>query len=160
MYNTNWPICSVCNKYFTNFHALDVHTNETHQSTKSCKNYFEHKLKSLKIEHILNYTSTQYPFSCDFYLPDVDVFIDLHVYWFHNNHFFNANNQNDLQILSNWTNKFANGHKQYSFAIDTWTKKDILKYSIATKYNLNYVVLWTKEEVALYANYLEHLVNI
>ena len=98
------------------------------------------------IKYIPQYSDNRYPFSCDFYLPYYDMFIEVNVYWHHNDHFFNSKNEDDLNTVNVWQEK-SKTKPQYKVALDVWTNRDIQKYRTATENKLNYVVLWNKEQV-------------
>ena len=91
----------------------------------------------------------RYPYLCDFYLPNTDTFIEINGYWTHGGHFFDKTNQEDLQLLEKWKSKNT---PQYKTAINVWTQKDIEKRNCAIKNNLNYVVLWNKNDIITYTN--------
>lgn len=96
----------------------------------------------------------RYPYHCDFYLPDVDLFIELNIYWTHGKHFFDENSQSDLQTLAKWKQKEEQGLKQYKSAIHIWTELDLQKRQCAINNNLNYIVLWNKQDLENFiANY-------
>lgn len=93
---------------------------------------------------IHEYKSEKYPFKCDFYIPNKDLYLELNLYWMHGGHWFNKNNQNDLNTLELWKSQKSN---TYDYAIKIWTERDILKKKYAEENELNYVVCWTKEEI-------------
>lgn len=113
----------------------------------SCEDMFEQYLIDNNINYKKQYKSEKYPFLCDFYLIDSDTYIELNIYWSHNNHYFDSSNKNDIKTLELWKQKAKEGHKQYQNAINVWTNKDLQKRQIAIDNNLNYIVLWTVEEV-------------
>lgn len=123
----------------------------------SDEDYFEKELTNLGIKFKTQYSSAKYPFYCDFYLIDYDIYIELNLYWSHNNHFFDKNSQTDLDTLSIWKDKAKKGHKQYANAITVWTKSDLKKRDTARKNNLNYVVLWSRQEIEFYIKYLKEI---
>ena len=47
---------------------------------------------------IPEYDSDVYPFSCDFYLPDKDCYIELNIHWSHGKHWFNSSIDDDNKI--------------------------------------------------------------
>lgn len=126
----------------------------------SCEDYFENALKELNISYKKQYKESRYPFLCDFYLIDFDIFIELNIYWSHNTHFFDETNLDDLSVLNKWTKKAEEGHKQYKNAIEVWTKKDIIKRDTAIKNKLNYVVLWTIDDMNTYLYKLNQYISI
>ena len=88
----------------------------------------------------------RYPYYCDFYLPDSDIFVEINGYWMHNNHWFNENSIEDLNTLKSWK-KQAKTSTRMRAAINVWTKLDIEKRNCAKDNKLNYVVLWTIEDI-------------
>lgn len=133
--------------------AETMRKNGNHSSWEDT---FENKLKALNIKYEKQYDEDErYPFQCDFYLPNEDVFIEINGYWTHNNHFFDENNKDDIETLNQWKEKAKQGHKQFANAVEVWSNKDLLKRDLAIKNNLNYVVLWTLDDVLFYINYLE-----
>lgn len=115
--------------------------------------YLENKLNSLDITYIREYKDARYPYFCDFYLPDSDTFVELNGFWMHNGHWFNDNNLDDIHILNIWKEK-ATTNTIYTIAIDVWTKHDLEKRDIAIQNNLNYIVLWNKQDIDEYIKQL------
>ena len=89
------------------------------------------------------YKSKVYPFACDYYVPELDLYIEYNGTWTHGSHFFNENNQEDLKTLELWKNKNT---KYYESAINVWTKSDLNKLEIAIQNNLNYIAWFNKEQ--------------
>ena len=117
----------------------------------------EDSFEQFLIEHDIKYNTeynkdSRYPYHCDFYLPDKDLFIEIHGFWMHNNHLF-TNFHEDLVILNMWKEK-SKTHLQYITAIDVWTRKDIEKYNCAKQNNLNYVILWNKNDIDIFCKTL------
>ena len=88
----------------------------------------------------------RYPYYCDFYLPDSDIFVEINGYWMHNTHWFDENSIEDLNALKEWKKKAKTSTRMQS-AINIWTKIDIEKRNCAKSNKLNYVVLWTIEDI-------------
>lgn len=93
----------------------------------------------------------RYPYYCDFYLPDSDIFVEINGYWMHNDHWFNENSIEDLNILKAWKKKAETSTRMQS-AINVWTKTDVEKRNCAKNNKLNYVVLWTIEDIQSWIN--------
>lgn len=87
----------------------------------------------------------RYPFYCDFYIVSHDIFIELNATWFHGQHFFDANNEADVQLLNLWETKAESNHPAYKEAIYRWTVDDPLKLKTAVQNGLNYVVFWDND---------------
>lgn len=61
------------------------------------------------------------------------------------------NNIKDIITKCKW-NFNAKTSKFYKNAISTWTERDVNKYNIAKKNNLNYLVFYTEKEFKDYFN--------
>lgn len=83
----------------------------------------------------------RYPFYCDFYIVEDDLFIELNAHWTHGGHPFDPNNEDDLKKLAIWQEK-AKTSKFYQIAINTWTVRDVEKASWAKINHLNYKVIY------------------
>ena len=81
----------------------------------------------------------RYPYSCDFYIKSMDLFIELNAHWTHGGHWFDPLNPHDLDVVLCWKNKHS---VYYDVAINVWTVRDVAKREMAVKNNLNYLVFW------------------
>ncbi len=89
------------------------------------------------------YKSELYPFPCDFYLVDKDIYIEFQGTWTHGPKPF-ENIPEDLKLLTKWENKYKLLHSSYyKKAIHTWTIRDPLKRKIAKENNLNWLEFFT-----------------
>ena len=93
---------------------------------------------------IYQYKSKLYPFDCDFYIPELDLYIECNYHWTHGKHYYDSNNIDDQKTLKLWKSKNT---KFYNNAIKTWTDLDIRKRNIAKENNINYLVFWNIEEL-------------
>lgn len=129
--------------------------NKTLETKKKNKNYSSSKAESIiynKLFHyfkkiICQYKSKEYPFACDFYIPEINTYIEYNGYYTHHTHPFNKNDINDINELNklielNKKHKKPNKNLYYS-KIKTWTEVDIKKREIAIKNNLNFLELFT-----------------
>lgn len=107
---------------------------------------FESLLQERDIEYKTEYVCERYPFKCDFYLPEWDLFVELNVHWTHNNHFY------DEEADKEEANKLLNKSKYYLNAHTVWTKRDIQKKNCAKENKLNYVVLWNNDDIHKWFN--------
>jgi len=141
-------------------HEFRLKASETMRKNgnqSSYKDLFENSLKELNIKYEKQYDKdSRYPFLCDFYLVDLDIFIEINGYWTHNDHFYTGS-EDDLKTLSLWKEQLQSGHTQYRSAIDCWTFGDLKKRAIALKNNINYAVLWNLEDIENYIEYLKNL---
>lgn len=103
--------------------------------------FLANKLKEIFPNLIQQYFCTRYPFACDIYIPEIDVFIEYNEYWTHGKHPFNKNNIEDIDKLNYWKSN-EDKHPQYKSAIHTWTEMDVKKRNIAKENKLNYIEIW------------------
>lgn len=103
-----------------------------------------------------NFKSDKYPFACDFYIPNIDLYIEFQGHWTHEKEPFDPNNENHKNIVNKWKLKasecnFKNESKNmYLNAIKIWTIKDVEKRAYAKKNNLNWIEFFTLEEATKY----------
>ena len=88
-----------------------------------------------------NYKCDRYPYYCDFYILEDDLFIELNAHWTHGGKPFDPKDKECLEQLSLWQEK-AKTSKFYEQAIETWTVRDVKKAECAKKNNLNYKVIY------------------
>ena len=89
------------------------------------------------------YSSEEYPFACDFYIPEKDMYIEYQGTWTHGKHPFDESNKEDMETLRIWKNKNT---EYYDGAIDTWTIRDPLKRKTVKENNLNWIEFFSLEE--------------
>lgn len=133
--------------------AITLHENG---NSSSWEDYLSNELDNIigNDGYIMNYFDNRYPFACDFYIINKDLFIEINGYWTHGEHWFNKDNEEDLNILRKWEEK-AQYSEIYKNAIEIWTKKDLEKKSIAELNKLNYIVLWTMDEIKQFVEELK-----
>lgn len=135
----------------------EIHTKTKNGTRSKIEIYFKEKLDLYNIKYEEEYSiDKRYPFPCDFYIPETDTFIEINYYWSHGGHWFDENNIADVTKLNSWKEKDTDKHPQYHSTIITWTKQDILKKHTAELNNLNYIVLWNKNDIDNFINSLEH----
>ena len=104
-------------------------------------------LKDLNINYISQYKSEKYPFHCDFYFPDYDLYVEIQAHWTHGKHPFDSLNKNDIELLNKWKTKCGirnNGQvNQYVNGVNVWTHRDPLKRETAKNNNLNYLEIFS-----------------
>lgn len=121
----------------------------------SYEDYFEQKL--IELGHIKNktykiqYIDDRYPFHCDFYLVNEDAYIEINGTWEHGGHWYNPSNKLDEKTLDIWKDKAKDGNR-YERAIKGWTEVDLIKRETAKLNNLNYIVLWTIDDINKWFN--------
>ena len=89
----------------------------------------------------------RYPYFCDFYLPELDIFIEINIYPAHGPHPYNANNEDDQNIIKNWLKLANEGKHIYIDWINRWTIYDVNKRNTAILNNLNYYELYNLDEI-------------
>lgn len=100
------------------------------------KNYFD----SNNIEYISQYKSDLYPFCCDFYFPDKDLYVEIQGCWTHGGKPYIETDPDCIKQLELWKSKNT---KFYNSAIDTWTIRDVKKRETAKINNLNWVEIFS-----------------
>lgn len=83
----------------------------------------------------------RYPYYCDFYIKEEDLFIELNAHWTHGGHPFDPTSKKDLETLALWQEK-AKQSKFYAQAIYIWTELDPKKQKCAKDNNLNYKAIY------------------
>lgn len=100
---------------------------------KEIKKLLELKFNCVKYQ----YRSKEYSFNCDFYLPELDLYIEYQGSWTHGKKPF-KNSKKDKELLNKWKSKVQN-HPYYDTAIKVWIVRDPLKRKIAKENNLNWI---------------------
>ena len=95
------------------------------------------------------YKSKVYPFLCDFYIEDLELYIEYQGNWTHGGHPFNSNNEIDIFILEKWKEKATDYYKS---AVDVWSIRDPLKRKIAKENKLNWIEFFNMEEFIKWYN--------
>jgi len=125
---------------------------KTYKTRKRNKTFRQSKQENLvytklctKFNVIRQYKSVLYPFYCDFYIPELNLFIEYQGYWMHGKQKYDCFNGQHLQKVQSWVEKSKQkSHnprikKVYEYAIKTWTITDPLKRQIAKENNLNWI---------------------
>lgn len=74
-------------------------------NTSSDETYIENILKERFPNIKCQYKSSLYPFNCDFYIPEKDLYIEYQGHWTHGKHPFDESNKEDVIKLESWKNK-------------------------------------------------------
>ena len=109
---------------------------------------------------ITQYSSNEYPFSCDFYIKSLNMYIEYNGSHFHMGKPFN-NTENDILILNELKHKseiiktkYNKEKTQYDVMIYVWSELDVRKRKTAKINNLNFVELWNLKEAEEFINNL------
>lgn len=89
------------------------------------------------------YTSELYPFACDFYIPEKDLYIEYQGHFSHGKEPYDPYNEEHRKIIELWTNK---NKDSYHDAINVWTVRDPLKRETARKNNLNWIEFFNMDQ--------------
>ena len=110
-------------------------------------------IKELQLEFgesnvIAPYRDERYPFNCDAYIKSEDLFIEYQGTWYHGTHPFDPFNEKDLELLNTWKLK-SKTNSTYAYAIKVWTEIDPKKLNIFRKNNLNFKLIYPKENLII-----------
>ena len=113
-------------------------------NTSKAENEIYELLKTRYKEVIREYKSEKYPFHCDFYIPEIDLYIEYQGFFSHGfKAFFNT--KDDLEFLKKWGKKKNSDF--YKNAKKIWTVLDVKKREIALKNNLNFLEIFDKTDI-------------
>lgn len=138
-------------KYGNNFYLgskqhlqhISEYMEKIYKTKKKNKSFNTSKPEKIIYETLLSkfddvqtqYKSELYPYKCDFYITELDLFIEYNGFWMHGKEqYIGTNEQNERVKLWEYKNT-----PQYTKAIHTWTIKDVEKRNIARQNNLNYL---------------------
>lgn len=113
------------------------HKNGTFNSSN-----IEECIKALDIFKSQYKKDVRYPYLCDFYDKDKDLFIEVNASWTHNFHWYDADS--DAVIVNAWKKK-SDDSQYYASALKIFTKSDVEKRETARVNSLNYVTLWDSD---------------
>ena len=100
-------------------------------------------MKEIFSDIIRQYRSELYPFSCDFYIPTEDLYIECNYTWTHGGKPYEGTKEDNIK-LNKWKEKNT---KFYNNAIYTWTDLDVRKRNIVKQNNLNFIEFWDINEL-------------
>ena len=116
-------------------------TLNTSKPEQYIKELLEQKFTKILFQH----KSEQYPFNCDFYIEDLDLYVELHFHWTHGRMPYDSTNEDCIEQLNNWKEK-AKSSKFYERAIYAWTDLDVRKRQYAIDNKLNWVAFYDWHE--------------
>ncbi len=127
-------------------------------SSKIELDFYKYLINTFGFENIVpqHYDDT-YPYSCDFFIPELNLFIEIQGSWTHGKHPFDSNNKKDVEKLNYWKSK---NNEYYNNAIYTWTDLDVRKRKTANENQLNYLEIFSNnidECITIFENYLKDL---
>lgn len=90
-------------------------------------------------EYGLHPYDARYPFSCDFYIKSLDLFIEINAHYSHGGHWFDASLHDDVLRQQHL---LSSGKKRSLAAVKTWCEKDVKKRQKAKESGIRYLVFW------------------
>lgn len=93
-----------------------------------------------KIVYRNYYDKQRYPFHCDFYIPEEDLFIELNRFPTHYKEPFDQNNNEHIKLLEHCKTSPNNWIEEQM--VKVWAGSDVLKLETAKKNKLNYLVIY------------------
>ena len=138
---------------------LSAYLEKQRRTKKKNHTYTSSKAENMiynKLVHYFNkvicqfYDKERYPYNCDFYIPEIDTFIEYQGYFSHQNHPFDSLNKDDIKLKNDFIEKIKNGKLYYQCVINTWCDVDIKKRNKAKENNLNYIEFWNINEVDIW----------
>lgn len=103
----------------------------------------EEYLYELLVKHydnvIRQYKSDEYPFACDFYIPELNLYIEYQGNWTHGPHPYIE--EIDADAIE-YIKKKSENSAFYKNAFIVWTKRDVQKRNTAIENNLNYLEIY------------------
>lgn len=115
-------------------------TFNTSKPEQEIKRLLEEKFPNVQYQ----YKSEKYPFNCDFYIPELDLYIEFQGTWTHGKHPFSESVE-DLETVNKWKTESITS-EFYKSAIEVWTIKDVEKRKIALQNNINWLEFFALED--------------
>lgn len=140
-----------------------IYKTKKKNKTFSSSSPEDHAYKILKerwVDVVRQYKSKEYPWSCDFYIPSIDLYIEFNCHWTHGDHPYD--HIIDEEKINVWTCKMNEGHKYYKKAINTYTITDVKKRETAKQNRLNWIEFFSyviKRDDDRILNEIESYVN-
>jgi len=109
-------------------------------------------LKNKFTEINCQYKSKEYPYKCDFYIPEINTWIEYQGNPGHGKEPFDKTNSEHIKIVSKWKELANKREKElqrkskYSQFIYVWTDLDVKKRKIAKENNLNYLEFFNMDQ--------------
>lgn len=107
---------------------------------------------------------TGYQYECDFYIPELDLFIELNAHPSHFNEPYDCNNESHRILAEKYRDSDKLWDRQ---TYNTWVVRDAEKIKCARENNLNYVVLYPTNSICnnkkmndkKYSDLIEYLIK-
>ena len=110
-------------------------------SSKVEIDFYKYLINTFGFENVdPQHYDNQYPYSCDFFIPGLKLYIEIQGSWTHGKHPFNPGDKKDNEKLNYWKSKDS---EYYNNAIYTWTDLDVRKRVCARDNHLNYLEIFS-----------------
>lgn len=145
------------------FNTKTINTKKKNKTytTSTSESIIYNKLYHYFNKIICQYKSDKYPFACDFYIPEIDMYIEYNGHYTHHTHPFNENDINDINELNNLItlnkNHITPGNNLYNTKINVWTIVDVQKRKIAKENNLNFKEFYSIMEIDNFLSQYERI---
>lgn len=130
------------NPYFTNSEKATKTRNLRKLSKGSGEENTIYDLLIKKYNNVKRWycEDLRYPFECDFYIPEKDLFIEYQGYPSHGGEAY-LGKPKQKEKVKLWIHRYnqCNKKKKYNDWVRVWTKHDVLKRKIVEKNNLNWL---------------------
>jgi hypothetical protein len=100
------------------------------------------RLLCLKFKDVrAQFKSDEYPFACDYYVADIDTYIECNFHISHGKNLgiFDSSNPKHIKLLNKWKSKNT---EFYRNLIYIWTVRDPYKLEVAKKNNIKLLIFW------------------
>ena len=123
------------------------HTFNTSKFEEEMFYYIKEKFPSVKRQYKDN---IRYPWRCDFYIPELDYFIEVQGYYTHGKEPYNPNSIKHQVLVQRYKERYGTNCQP----VTIWIIKDVEKRECAKKNNLNFKEIWTLEEGKKFIDFL------
>ena len=112
-------------------------------SSKVEIDFYKYLINTFSFENVdPQHYDDQYPYSCDFFIPGLNLYVEIQGSWTHGKHPFNPDDKKDNEKLNYWKSK---DNEYYNNAIYTWTDLDIRKRQCAKDNHINYLEIFSND---------------
>ena len=112
-------------------------------SSKVEIDFYKYLINTFSFENVdPQHYDDQYPYSCDFFIPGLNLYVEIQGSWTHGKHPFNPDDKKDNEKLNYWKSK---DNEYYNNAIYTWTDLDVRKRQCAKDNHINYLEIFSND---------------
>lgn len=116
--------------------------NHTFNTSKPEENLYN-LLKKIFNDVIRQYKDkNNYPWNCDFFIPNINLFIEFQGYYTHGNHPYNKDSKEDNLLVNEYRKRYGDKCQ----AITIWSISDVKKRDTAKKNHLHWMEFFTYDE--------------